>query len=105
MAFLITEIEAAELIGGYFAEGDDSIKRRRIRKLMKTADIMYLEQSRERSFDREDLPKLMEGIEWQSNRIKGKTPPIGGCEAHTKAFMSSNLQEFFTPIEQDLRGM
>ena len=99
MGFLITEIEAADLIGGYFAEGDNAIKRRRIRKLMKEADIMYLEKSRKRSFDKEDLPKLMESIEWQSNRIKGKTPPIGGCEGHTKAFRSSNLQEFFIPTE------
>jgi hypothetical protein len=35
--------------------------------------------------------RFQEGIKWQSNRIKGKIPPSGGCEVHTKAFTSTGI--------------
>ena len=101
MSYLITEIEAATLIGGYYAQGCEAVKRRRIRKLINKAGIAYVEKDRQRSIDREDLPKLVESIEWQSNRIKGKILPTGGCVGRTRASTSSNLQAYFTPTKSD----
>lgn len=100
MSILIEDLEAADLIGGYYCPKDETSKKIRIRKLIRSAGIQFLQKGKEVYIDKAQLPKLMEAIKWQSNPIKETIRPTGRYAERPNASRARQnsvcLQEYLT---------
>lgn len=100
MSILLTDIEAASMIGGYYKTDTESTTKRRMRELIRTSGVQYIKKDREVYLHKHDVNKLIDALPWQSNPQKEKTPRIGGSGARLGGNQYTGLQELLMPTSQ-----